>query len=114
MKDEGRTRGPRLFLFLLHPSSFILHPLSFLFLLAAAGDDLLGLLDGFLELVAIAVLEACERACGDDGASDHLQGELDAVGHLRAGGDLREVYAELHHRLRNRGADADRKSTRLN
>src|SRR5687767_2352517 len=90
-------------------SSFILHPssLSLLFLLAARGAELLGLLDGLLEPVAVLpVLEAGERLGRDDRAADHLQRQLDAVRHLRARGDLREVYPELHHRLRDGGRDA--------
>src|SRR5213595_3867653 len=95
-------------------SSLITHhsSLPLLFLLAAAGDDLLGLLDGFLEAVPVAVLEFGEGARGDDGAADHLQRELDAVGHLRAGGYLREVYAELHHRLRYRRRDSGEDAAR--
>src|SRR5437764_5831057 len=89
-------------------SSFIIpdSSLSFLFLLAAGRDDLLGLLERGLQAVAVAVLEFRERARGEDCAAYHFERELDAVGHLRAGRYLREVNAELHHRLRNRRADA--------
>src|SRR5438067_2516994 len=73
---------------------------------AAGRDYLLGLLERGLQAVAVAVLEFRERARGDDRAADHFERELDAVGHLRARRYLREVYAELNHRLRNRGADA--------
>src|SRR2546423_953419 len=73
---------------------------------AAGRDDLLGLLERGLQAVAVAVLEFRERAGGDDRAPYHLERELDAFGHLRARRDLRQVNAELNHRLRDCRADA--------
>src|SRR5919206_3872699 len=90
--------------FIFAPSLFIPRRL-----LGLAAGDVLGrerarsLLGGAR---VVAVGEPREGFRGDDGAAKHLERELDAVGHLRASRYLRQVYAELHHRLRYCRRDA--------